>query len=479
MKDHHSRPGDAMEGFEKEVCRRLPLGESSLRLLDFITQESFLQDVFERYRGRSYEDVIRFPLFVQLIADALLQHGGSGHRSFQHAVENEELQATVRAAYGKLARVPISLSVGFFGDATRRLEQVLPTAENPLPKSLRDLEPTAVDGKKIKFVAKRLKALRDIKGHVLGGKIVAAMSLRTNLAVGLAADPDGEIGDASLVAPVLVQVRGTIRRVRLWIADRQFCDLIQTHQFIAEGDHFVIRYNAKVKFYRDPDRRVKTGVDAEGRKYQEEWGWLGGPRDPRRLYVRMITLWRPDGEAIILVTDLLDEKKYPATDLLAVYLMRWGIESMFQRVTEVFHLRTLIGGTPQATVFQAAFCLLLYNLIQVIRQYIATAQEIEPEVISTENLFEDVTRQLISWTEMLSTRDTVALLQTTCTAAQLARRLEALLYKPWREAWRKAPSSSHKPQRNDQQYLKGGHNSVYRILRDARNAANKARKKAT
>ena len=48
-----------------------------------------------------------------------------------------------------------------------------------------------------------------------------------------------------------------------------------------------------------------------------------------------------------------------------------------------------------------------------------------------------MTRQLISWTEMLSTRDTVALMETTWTAAQLARRLEELLRKPWREAWAK------------------------------------------
>src|SRR4029079_13230876 len=106
---------------------------------------------------------------------------------FQRAEKTEKLRAAMRAAYGKLGRVPISLSIGFFGDATRRLEQVFPAAENPLPKSLRGLEPTAIDGKKIKHVAKRLKILRTIKGHVLGGKLVAAMSLRTNLAVALGA----------------------------------------------------------------------------------------------------------------------------------------------------------------------------------------------------------------------------------------------------------------------------------------------------
>ena len=463
-----------MEGFAKEVCKRLPLGEAVLRLFEFVTQEDFLNEVFDRHRGRSYESLIGFPLFVQMISDALLQHDGSGLRSFEHAVENEELLATIRAVYGKLGRVPVSLSVGLFGDATRRLEQVFPTGENPLPKSLREFEPTAIDGKKIKHVAKRLKALRKVKGHVLGGKIVVAMSLRTNLAVALDADPDGEISDAPLVPGLLAQIRGTSKRPRLWVADRQFSDLTQPRQFLDENDHFVIRWNAKVKFHRDSSRPTKTGVTADGLTYCEEWGWLGSQNDARRLYLRRITLKRPRAEDVILVTDLLDETKYPATDLLAVYLMRWGIENMFQRVTEVFHLRKLIGSTPQATVFQAAFCLLLHNMIQVIRQYIAAAQKVEPETISIENLFDDVTRQLVSWTEVLSTRDTVGLLQTVWTAAQLSRRLEELLRHTWRDAWRKAPSSSHKPQRNDQQYLKGGHNSVYRILRDARRARKRA-----
>ena len=48
-----------MEGFAKEVCKRLPLGEAALRLFDFITHEEFLDGVFERYRGRSFENVIR------------------------------------------------------------------------------------------------------------------------------------------------------------------------------------------------------------------------------------------------------------------------------------------------------------------------------------------------------------------------------------------------------------------------------------
>jgi hypothetical protein len=87
---------------------------------------------------------------------------------------------------------------------------------------------------------------------------------------------------------------------------------------------------------------------------------------------------------------------YPAAALLTVYRGRWGIERVFQQITEVFARRRMIGSTPQATVFQAAFCLLLYNMVQVLRGYVAAAQprlEVAEEV-SAEQLFYDVPREL-------------------------------------------------------------------------------------
>ena len=101
---------------------------------------------------------------------------------------------------------------------------------------------------------------------------------------------------------------------------------------------------------------------------------VGSRGQSRRRFVRRLTLTRPGEETVILVTDLLDATRYPAVDFLTVYLARWGIERVFQQITEVFALRRLIGSTPQATVFQAAFCLLLYNMVQVLRGYIALAQ---------------------------------------------------------------------------------------------------------
>ena len=56
----------------------------------------------------------------------------------------------------------------------------------------------------------------------------------------------------------------------------------------------------------------------------------------------------------------------------------------------MFELRRLIGCTPQAVLFQSAFCLLMYNLIQVIKAYAAQDGNVGPQEVSTANLFDDV-----------------------------------------------------------------------------------------
>jgi hypothetical protein len=465
-----------MDGFDKEVCRRLPLAEAALRMLDYVCQEEFLEGVFERHRGRSYEDVLTFSTLVRLVSDALLEYEGSGRQAFERARHAGELETGARAPYGKLARIPLCLSLGLLSEAVLRLNELYPPAvvDHAVPESLRKMEVIYHDGKTIKHVAKRMKVLRQYLGKVLGGKLLVSQSLRTRMAVCMVADEDGESGESKLVPAALAQVRHSMPGTLLHVGDRGFCDLNQTKSFAEEGDHFLVRWNQKLAFHRDTSRAIVTGFDAACRMYKEDWGWIGQSDDPRRRYVRRIRLRRGAGEEeIILLTDLVDGESYPAGDLLQVYLERWGIERMFQQVTEVFHLKSLIGSSPRATVFQASFCFLLYNVIQVMRAYIAEGQKLPPQDISSENLFEDVHRQLTAWTEMLNDKATVALLSTTWTPSQIVRRLRSLLHGQWSELWRKAKNKKPPPPHPNKTYPKGGHTSVFRVLRDARRAAAK------
>jgi hypothetical protein len=450
--------------FSREVLSRLPLAEAVMSLWRWVADPLFLLSVFTRHSGLGYEKEISFEVLVQLIADALLEHQGSGRKSFARGREQGLLTASVQAVYQKLGRVPLGLSEAWLAESTARVRPVYPgAAQLPVPSALQDLEVISVDGKAIKRVAKRLKPLQGRKGGVLGGKAVVALELRSGLVVAMATHPDGETNEAKLVPAVLPQVREQVTGTRLWVADRQFCDLTQTAAFASGADHFLVRYHPKTHFCPDPTRPAQPGQDAQGRAWVQDWGWLGSEQAKHRRFVRRLTLYRPGEETIILLTDLLDATQVPANDLFDLYLARWSIERVFQQITEVFHLQTLIGTTPQGTVFQFAFCLLLYNLVQVVRAYVATAQARPVPTISTELLFDDVHRQLVAFTELVPPGQVEPLFPMLPSEEELRAQLTRLLATVWTSRWLKAPAKKRKAPA-PRTPIRGNQTSVYRLV---------------
>jgi hypothetical protein len=332
-----------------------------------------------------------------------------------------------------------------------------------------------LDGKKIKKVAKRLLATRGRPGKLYGGKLLGAYLPAEGLVVAMASDPDGETNDIPQVPHLLPLARAAVAGLRLWVADAQFCDLDQTARFSEEDDHFLIRFTLRNGFTADANRPAQRGVNAVGQTFTQEWGWMGSRKDERCRYVRRISLQRPGEETVILVSDLLDEEKYPAADLLLVYLMRWQIENVFQQITEVFELRHLVGCAPQATVFQASLCLVIYNMLQLMRGYIAAARP-EPtkvEELSTEMIFRDLHEELISLHRTLRTEELLAVLRQPLSAAQVRTRLREGLGGVWSSLWKKVvnkKSRPHKPKAKQS----GAHTSVHKILQQAKQKNEKA-----
>src|SRR5882672_6396267 len=149
----------AMEAeFAREILTRLPLAEAVLSLWRWVADPLFLLSVFTRHCGLGYEKEISFEVLVQLIADALLEHQGSGRKSFERGREHGLLRASPQAVYQKLGRVAWGLSEAWLAESTARVQPVYPSAASvPLPSSLHGLQVIVVDGKTIKRVAKRLK----------------------------------------------------------------------------------------------------------------------------------------------------------------------------------------------------------------------------------------------------------------------------------------------------------------------------------
>jgi hypothetical protein len=457
--------------FALEVLRRLPLAESFYTLWAYLATDAVLDALFQQHRGRCYQDQLSFAELVTVLTEAVTRYRGSGRRAIEQALQHQQLSTQARAVYGKLARLPLPLAEAFLAGLTARLRPLFPDGlyRSALPACLAGLTVVVLDGKKIKKAAKRLLAVRGRPGKVFGGKVLVAYLPADGLAVALAADPDGEANDIRLVPRLLPLARAAVAGPRLWVADRQFCDLDQPGRFTAEGDHFLIRFSQKTGFVADAERPAAAGVDEAGRSFREEWGWMGSAKDPRRRYVRRLTLARPGEEAIVLITDLLDGATYPAAALLAVYLLRWQIENVFQQITEVFELRHLIGCTPQATVFQASLCLALYNVLQLVRGYVAAGrpEPVRLDELSTEKIFADLQEELVAVQRLLGPERLLACVPVLETAAQVAAPLRQLLSAAWSARWRKASDKKPRPPKAKAKQS-GAHTSVHKLLQQAK-----------
>jgi hypothetical protein len=462
------------DAFGRELLRRSPLAACVLEACDFVFDPTFLTSVWDAHRGRCYEDVLTFADFLRLTRDALVRHGGSAHAHFLELERRGEEPVDESNYYRKLARTPVGVSRALLREGSRRVAELLPegaAAAHPLPACFDGFAVVVGDGKKVKNAAKRLKPTRGYSGSLIGAKALVAMDARTGMAVAMSDSLDGEANDVPLVPALMRQLREAVFVARpiLSVWDRQF-DNVATMADLSSrpGDAFVVRMTRDKHLFA-VESTAET-VDPEGRAVRDEVGLLG----KKAARVRRVTLVRGgtdksegegEGEAedVVLLTDLLDRAAFPAADLLALYRRRWGIEQVFQQVTETFALDHLIGSGPRAVLLQFAYCLLLYDLVQLVKAYVAADGDVLASVVSTYYLFADVRRELVAWAyhggggggRTRVTRD----------AAQMRQRLGELLRGSWDPiAYTKASDKRPRPQRAPPKRLVGGHSSVQRLL---------------
>ena len=491
-----------MDAFERELLRRSPLAACVLEVCDFVFDPTFLTSVWDVHRGRCYQDVLKFEDFLRLTRDALVRHGGSAHARFLELERRDAEPVDESNYYRKLARTPVGVSRALLREGSRRLTELLPEESDfgqlgraappyayALPACVEGFEVIVGDGKKasgtgdrpraIKDAAKRLKPTRGFSGKLIGAKALVAMDARTGMAVAMSDSLDGLANDVPLVPSLMEQLRETIARPVLSVWDRQFDDVRTLgHLSSRAGDAFVVRVKQKNHTFA-VESAVETS-DSQGRTVRDEVGLLGRGKNATR--VRRVTLERGgkreaegrrkdkgkgevevDEEDVVLLTNLLDRAAFPAVDLLALYRRRWGIEQVFQQVTETFALDHLIGSAPQAVLLQFAYCLLLYNLVQLVKAYVAADGRVLASVVSTYYLFADIRKELVAWA--YHGGDEAAWPRVARDAGQMRERLGELLHDSWDPiAYTKASDKKPRPQRAPPKRLHGGHSSVQRVL---------------
>lgn len=463
-----------MDGsFDRQVLSRIPLAGAVLSLFHWICDPDSLETAYDAGRGRCHNRLLTFPLLVELIRECLLLGKGSARKTLVKAKKDKRLPVSLKAFYEKLGHMPVQVTMEFFRTSVQRLRAAVPVEFNRLPQSLRCFSVELIDGKVIKHVPRRLLELRHncvTAAKLLGGRALVAVNLADGLVQDLYVHPDGEANDVKFVPELLQSLRSQLTQLCLVVGDRAFGVFKVCQEACLGGGHFLFRKHGQTKFEADPKRAAVKSIDRFGRPVTEQWGWiLRGKKD--RMPVRLITVKR-DKEKLELITSLLDPKTYPVGDLLDVYLDRWNIEQVFQKITEVFQLNSLFSTRPEGMLFQLAFCLLMYNVIHLVKQYIAYHQKLEEARISTAMMFDDIRDELAVAFKVLTQPQLIDVVPRFDAAVDLRNHLHAILGTCWHPAWIKAnyrPRNPAKPitPKPEKIHQKKSHDSVYRILQRA------------
>jgi len=209
-------------------------------------------------------------------------------------------------------------------------------------------------------------------------RLVVVMALRSHL---LAAATFGPFGiDERVYATALWD---TVPDHSLVLIDRHHLQASVLVPLMTKGvdRHWITRAKSNTTY--SSIRRLGSGdelVEFEVRR--EARG--KDPSLPGRFDARVIRYERKGYRPQLLITSLLDEKRYPASEIRALYHERWEIELGFGEIkTDMLErLETIRSKSPDAVTQEMWGLLIAYNLVRLEMQRIGRELKVAPTRIS-------------------------------------------------------------------------------------------------
>lgn len=99
---------------------------------------------------------------------------------------------------------------------------------------------------------------------------------------------------------------------------------------------------------------------------------------PTSINVRLVKVMLPTGEPEVLVTSLMDEKRFPAEMFAGLYNLRWGVESFFSKLKGRLGLENFTGKNVEAIKQDFWSTILISNLETIMTEDIEEEVNNEP-----------------------------------------------------------------------------------------------------
>ena len=218
----------------------------------------------------------------------------------------------------------------------------------------------------------------EVSGYPLV-RVIGLMALRSHLLASAAICGFSEHGELGAATSLWSEVPDS----SLTIIDRGFSYSEIFHSISSGGPnrHWLTRLRKTQKVHRK--KRLDRGdylVEIEVRPVARS----KNPKLPPTIAARVITYRRPGFKPKRLLTSLLDDKKFPADELIALYHERWEIELGYSELKTRLLAReeSIRSKSPEGVRQELWGLLLTYNLIRLEIERAATEARVSPLRIS-------------------------------------------------------------------------------------------------
>lgn len=363
-----------LDNLMTRFAERAPVPVMARLAVQRALDRDWIDAVFEGHRQSQYTRELLFSSVVEIMSVVAM-----GLRPSLHAAAKAyaRLPVSITALYDKINHTDPSVIRALIQGSNDRLEPVLNAMQPAQTATVEGYRLRIVDGNHLPASEKRLKPLRQFRGAALPGHSLVVYDPDSGMVVDLLPCEDAHSQERACMAPILERAQFG----ELWIADRNFSTRAILTGWHQHGSAFIVREhgctpNPTVCGPLQLCGRTATGVVSEQQvSIRTEQG--------ETLLLRRIELQldKPtdDGETTVRLLTNLPESEFNAERIASLYLRRWKIENMFQRLESALNSEIAALGHPRAALLAFGVAVLAHNVLALIERAIEVRHQLEQQ----------------------------------------------------------------------------------------------------
>lgn len=344
------------------------------RLLEVLTPGMFSPQRIREWKGRNR--LLTLPVMVAVVL-TLVWRQVAGISELVRVLAKEgvmwvgALEVTQQAISKRLAKMPSYVFEQVFEESIRAIGNKYNDGST---KGLSVV--WMADGSTLEALMRRVKALRDKGVSRLAGKIMMVVDAKRRLPVKWYYSEEGQTNDKRFCEELL----GLLPRGGLLIFDLGFFCFWFFDMFTEQEKYFVTRLREKTSY-------KEVWVISRGQLYRDRIVKMGVYRsNPMNNMVRLVEVcW--DGKWYSYITNVLDQDRLSAREVVQFYRSRWRIEEAFLLTKRLLGLSYLWVGDKNGVRIQVFGTWVFYAVLIDLSHEVAQMMGESVERISQEMVF--------------------------------------------------------------------------------------------